>query len=124
MLNHVSVGTSDLQSAMRFYDAVMETLSVSRTHTIEGVAAAYGAQFEFWVGLPYAGKASAGNGVHIALTAPSKEAVNAFHQAAIEQGGKCDGAPGYRAEYGDGYYAAYIKDLDGNKIEAVCLVIG
>ncbi|MDD1783611.1 VOC family protein [Enterovibrio sp. ZSDZ35] len=121
MLNHVSVGTNQFQPAVKFYDAVMGALSIERSYLIENTAAAYGVNFEFWVTLPCNNKASAGNGVHVAFTAPSNDAVDAFYLAAMELGGSCEGKPGFRPEYGPTYYAAYVKDLDGNKIEAVSM---
>lgn len=121
ILNHVSVGTQNVISAVEFYDAVLATLSIQRAHYIDGVAAAYGETFEFWVGCPCEEKASIGNGSHIAFNAPSKEAVDQFYLVALEQGGTCEGKPGTRPEYGDTYYAAFVRDLDGNKIEAVSM---
>jgi catechol 2,3-dioxygenase-like lactoylglutathione lyase family enzyme len=61
----------------------------------------------------------ADNGVHICLRAPNGEAVDAFHAAALSAGGTSDGAPGVRPEYSSGYYAAFIRDPDGNRVEAV-----
>ncbi|WP_340481346.1 VOC family protein [Vibrio anguillarum] len=119
ILNHVSVGASDVVSAMKFYDSILSALSIKRSHYIENVAAAYGEQFEFWVGCPCENKASFGNGSHIAFNAPSQESVDEFYRLAIELGGVCEGRPGLRPEYGESYYAAFIRDLDGNKIEAV-----
>ncbi|OBU28414.1 VOC family protein [Photobacterium kishitanii] len=121
ILNHVSVGTSDIVAAVKFYDSVMSTLSIKRSHYIENIAAAYGDNFEFWVSLPHKNKVMAGNGTHIAFNSPSREAVDSFYAVAIEQGGSCEGKPGLRPEYSETYYAAYIRDLDGNKIEAVSM---
>ena len=119
ILNHISIGISDLEKAVSFYDAVLETLSINRTHYIENAAAAYGERFEFWIGHPIEGRATSGNGVHVALNAPSKDAVMRFYQTALELGGQCEGQPGPRPEYGETYYAAFVRDLDGNKLEAV-----
>ncbi|MCK6264711.1 VOC family protein [Vibrio sp. ZSDE26] len=121
ILNHVSVGTSDIVLAVKFYDAVMSTLSIKRTHYIESIAAAYGENFEFWVGSPYEGKATSSNGSHVAFNALSQESVDQFYATAIELGGSCEGKPGLRPEYGATYYAAFVRDLDGNKIEAVSM---
>ncbi|HAT8530768.1 TPA: VOC family protein, partial [Vibrio vulnificus] len=85
----------------------------------ENVAAAYGENFEFWVGCPCENAASSGNGTHIAFNAPNKEAVDQFHATALELGGECAGKPGLRPEYGETYYAAFVRDVDGNKLEAV-----
>ncbi len=120
ILNHISLGTNHVERAITFYDSILKTLGVHRAHTIEGVAAAYGEHFEFWVGTPCdSQQATHGCGTHVAFNAPSREAVDTFYQSAIELGAQCDGKPGLRPEYGDTYYAAYVKDLDGNKIEAV-----
>ncbi|WP_112479067.1 VOC family protein [Vibrio variabilis] len=119
ILNHVSVGASDVIKAIEFYDSVLSTLSIKRSHYIDNIAAAYGDNLEFWVGSPYEGKATPSNGLHIAFNAPSKESVDEFYTKAIELGGTCEGKPGVRLEYGENYYAAFIRDRDGNKIEAV-----
>lgn len=119
IINHVSVGASDVALAVKFYDSVLATLSISRAHYIDNVAAAYGDNFEFWVGCPCENQPSIGNGSHVAFNAPTKAAVDAFYRTAIEQGGRCEGKPGLRPEYGESYYAAFVRDLDGNKIEAV-----
>ncbi|MGF1779778.1 VOC family protein [Vibrio nomapromontoriensis] len=121
ILNHVSVGVKNIESAVNFYDAVFETLSINRTHLIEGVAAAYGTNFEFWVGLPSEGYASNGNGTHIAFNACNQEAVDNFYAIAVKLGAICEGKPGLRPDYGESYYAAFVRDLDGNKIEAVSM---
>ena len=79
---------------------------------------------EFWVQLASdQGQASAGNGTHIAFMAPSREAVDAFHQAGLDGGGRDAGAPGER-DYTPGYYASFLHDLDGNKTEAVHMPLG
>lgn len=121
ILNHVSVGASDVAAAIKFYDSLLSTLSIKRAHCIENVAAAYGESFEFWVGCPCEGEATPSNGSHIAFNAPSKEAVDQFYATAIELGGSSEGEPGFRPEYGETYYAAFVRDLDGNKIEAVSM---
>ncbi len=119
IINHVSVGTSNIAAAIHFYDSVLSTLSIKRSHYIENIAAAYGDQFEFWVSYPLEGKANPSNGSHIAFNAASEEEVDKFYSTAIELGGCCEGKPGLRPDYGDNYYAAFVRDLDGNKIEAV-----
>ncbi|UXI04560.1 VOC family protein [Photobacterium sp. TY1-4] len=121
MIHHVSIGTADVRAAVQFYDAVLGALSIKRTHLIDNVAAAYGEQFEFWVGSPCEHQASAGNGAHVAFQAPDQVAVDAFYRVALAQGAQCEGEPGLRPAYGSTYYAAYVRDLDGNKIEAVVM---
>ncbi|MGY3687397.1 VOC family protein [Vibrio coralliilyticus] len=119
IFNQISLGTNDVENASVFYDAVLSTLGISRSHTIDQVAVSYGEQFEFWVGLPLEGNGSSGNGTHVAFNAPSQGAVDTFYQVALQQGASCEGKPALRPEYGASYYAAYVRDLDGNKIEAV-----
>ena len=120
IVSHVSIGSNDLDRALAFYDTVLATVGASRQLDIPGVAVAYGKAFpEFWVQKPLAGGiANPGNGTHFSFIAPSKEAVHAFHAAALEAGGKDDGAPGPRPMYGPGYYGCFVYDLDGHKIEA------
>lgn len=119
-INHASVGVTDFPKALTFYDAILAPLGGKQIFLVEGFGVGYGTQApEFWVQLPFnQQKATVGNGVHVALTALTKEAVDAFHKIALEHGGTCDGPPGYR-DYAPGYYAAFVLDPDGNKIEAV-----
>lgn len=124
-LDHISIGVTNMDRAKRFYDAALAPLAmkpvmpVSINGTLVGVG--YGADHPaFWVQLPINMQAaSSGNGTHIAFRAPSREAVDAFYLAALEQGGIEDGAPGLRTEYHPNYYAAFVRDPDGHKIEAV-----
>lgn len=123
VLSHVSLGTNDYPKAKAFYDAVLATLQVRCVMDFDG-GAGYGRKFpEFWIQAPHdGGKASVGNGVHVSFLANSIEEVKAFHATALKLGGQDDGAPGYRREYSDDYYAAFVRDPDGNKIEAMLLV--
>ena len=125
MLDHISLGVTDMARARTFYDAVLEPLGYRRLYDHEALASAYGPEaprFEFWIGLPLdpGRPAASGNGTHIALRAPSRAAVEAFHAAALAHGGADAGAPGLRPEYMETYYAAFVHDPDGHKIEAVC----
>lgn len=119
ILSHVSVGVADLDRAAAFYDAVLGALGIGRVVDLP-VAIAYGRAFpEFWIGLPFdGGAASAGNGAHVGFLARSRAEVDAFWEAALASGGTGDGAPGPRADYGPGYWGAYARDPDGNKVEA------
>jgi catechol 2,3-dioxygenase-like lactoylglutathione lyase family enzyme len=119
IISHISVGTNNFESAIVFYDKVLTTLGCKRIMEHPG-AVAYGKLYpEFWVQTPIDGKpASVGNGSHVGFVAPSKNAVHEFHEAALAVGGLDDGAPGPRPHYGDAYYGCFIRDLDGNKIEA------
>ncbi|MDX2101086.1 MAG: VOC family protein [Alphaproteobacteria bacterium] len=125
-LDHVSVGVSDVAAARTFYDAALAPLGLVRAMG-EGMGDdswgwGYGkpnAFAQFWVQLPYdGGRPQPGNGCHVALRATNRAAVDAFHAAALAAGATCDGPPGLRS-YHPTYYAAFIRDPDGNKIEAV-----
>jgi catechol 2,3-dioxygenase-like lactoylglutathione lyase family enzyme len=124
MLHHVSVGSRDVAKAVAFYDKVLKPLGFKRVMEFMPYAVGYGDKHpEFWVQVPHDQKpASVGNGVHISFVGKTKAAVNAFHAAALAGGGKDEGAPGPRPDYGPTYYGAFCRDLDGNKIEAVLLV--
>lgn len=120
MFNHVSIGVRDLEAAARFYDAALGALGYRRTMT-EDFGLAWGVEWpEFWATLPGEGEATAGNGTHVAFIAPSRAAVEAFHAAALAHGGSDAGAPGLR-DYTEDYYAAFARDPEGNKVEAVHL---
>jgi catechol 2,3-dioxygenase-like lactoylglutathione lyase family enzyme len=124
-LSHVSLGTNGYPRAKRFYDAVLATLDIRCLMEFE-LGAGYGRRFpEFWIQRPHDGQpASVGNGVHVCFSAAGIEAVLAFHRKALELGGQDDGAPGFRLEYAQNYYAAFVRDLDGHKIEAMAWVQG
>jgi catechol 2,3-dioxygenase-like lactoylglutathione lyase family enzyme len=122
MLHHVSVGVADVARATGFYDSVLAALGYKRVMEVLPYGVGYGTDKpEFWVGLPEnRAPAAVGNGVHIGFTARSKAAVQAFHRAALAAGGSDEGAAGPRPIYGPDYYGAFVRDLDGNKLEA-CL---
>lgn len=126
LLHHVSVGVADVGRAAQFYDAALGALGYKRVMEFLPYAIGYGTRApELWVQIPNdRNAASVGNGVHIALNAPSKNAIQAFYRAAIEAGGTDDGAPGPREDYSPDYYGAFVRDLDGNKIEAVLIANG
>lgn len=120
MLHHISIGVADLRRSATFYDAALAALGYVRVWA-DDVAIGYG--------LPNGGDKLAiklrdlahppGLGFHLAFAAPSREAVAAFHAAAIEHGGQDNGVPGVRAHYGPNYYAAFAVDPDGHHVEAV-----
>ena len=120
IVNHISIGTNRFDEAVVFYDAVLATIGATRQHEIPGVAVAYGKLFpEFWVQKPLNGEpATVANGTHFAFLAPNRAAVQEFYDVADRNGGSSDGEPGLRPEYGEGYYGAFVFDLDGHKIEA------
>jgi len=124
MISHVTVGSNDIARAKAFYQRVMAPLGYVRV--VEGdnhfaYGEAEGAPAGFWVLTPFDGRpAERGNGWHCAFLAPSRAAVDAFHAAALAAGGRDEGAPGPRPHYSENYYGAYVRDPDGNKLQAVC----
>ena len=121
MLHHVSIGVADVTRAAQFYDRVLQELGFKRVFEVLPYGIGYGdKQPSFWVQLPHDQRAaSTGNGVHVAFNATSEEMIRAFHRAALEAGGADEGSPGPRPDYGPDYFGAFVRDLDGNKIEAV-----
>ncbi len=120
MIDHVSFGVSDLERATRFYEPTLATLGLTKLVT-RPATIGFGKSFpEFWINLR-AGMAevAADSGVHICLRAKSTADVDAFHAAALGAGGRSDGAPGLRPHDRVRYYAAFVRDPDGNRIEAV-----
>ncbi len=125
MIDHVSVGVRDLAAAARFYDAVLSVIGYVKLDDREKTKGwgKPGKHSEFWINArPEMTKVSADSGTHICLRAKNSELVDAFFVAAMKAGGVSDGDPGLRPEFGDGYYAAFVRDLDGNRIEAVTFV--
>jgi len=120
MIDHVSVGVSDLDRAARFYEAVLAPLGLTRLVTRAATIGLGKAYPEFWINLrPGMARVVPESGVHICLRAKSSADVDAFHTAALDAGGASDGAPGLRPHDRVRYYAAFILDPDGNRIEAV-----
>ncbi|MEA2830968.1 MAG: hypothetical protein QOF22_1716 [Bradyrhizobium sp.] len=120
MIDHVSISVSDLERAARFYESVLAPLALSRLVT-RPAAIGFGKSYpEFWINLrPGMAQVAPGSGVHICLRAKSAGDVDAFHAAALNAGGCSDGAPGLRPHDRVRYYAAFVIDPDGNRIEAV-----
>jgi len=120
MIDHVSVAVRDLAVSARFYEAVLATLGFAKLDA-RSATIGFGKTYpEFWINLrgeltPVA----AGSGAHVCFRARTTEVVDAFHSAALAAGGADDGKPGLRPQHGDGYYAAFVRDPDGNRIEAV-----
>jgi len=119
MFDHVSIGVSDIKRAGRFYDAVLKPLDITRLSDGE-TSLGYGAKSPaLWVqtaNKPV--KPDMESGLHFCFTAKSRAAVDAFHVAALKNGGKDNGKPGVRADYGPKYYAAFVIGPDGYRIEA------
>jgi catechol 2,3-dioxygenase-like lactoylglutathione lyase family enzyme len=120
MLHHISFGVRDLQRAGLFYDAVLGALGFRRVFE-DDTAIGYGVEDDqdlLCLKLrPNA--APPGDGSHLAFSAASRAAVDAFHAAGVRTGGADNGPAGLREDYGDHYYAAFLIDPDGHRIEAV-----
>ena len=121
MLDHISIGVRDLARARRFYDAALQPLGYTCLSDGDG-ALGYGReQIALWllmVERPVA--PDDGSGLHFCFAAPNRASVDAFHAAALANGGSNNGDPGPRADYGDNYYAGFVVDPDGYRIEAYC----
>lgn len=121
MLDHISIGVADIARARRFYDAVLAPLGYKRLSNSDD-SLGYGTDsVVLWINkaarpVP----ADLESGLHFCFASPSREAVDRFHAAALGKGGSDNGAPGLRADYGDNYYAAFVIDPEGYRIEAYC----
>ncbi len=120
MIDHISIGVSDLERSARFYELTLAPLGLAKLVT-RPATVGFGKRYpEFWINLRSSMTAVAlESGCHICLRAKSESEVDAFHQAALGAGGSSDGAPGPRPHDRVRYYAAFIRDPDGNRIEAV-----
>ena len=121
MINHVSIGVSDLARTKRFYDAAFGPLGYKCLS--EGASGlGYGRDaVAFWISPSDKPVAADGrSGLHFCFDAPTKQAVDAFHAAAVTAGGRDNGKPGVRADYSSDYYAGFAIDPDGYRIEAYC----
>ncbi len=126
MIDHVSIGVSDLKASTAFYKEVLATLDYElredRPATV-GFGRRGKPHSEFWLNArPGMAKVPAESGTHICLRTKSAQAVKAFYETAVKLGASDDGAPGLRAHYSENYYAAFIRDPDGNRIEVVTFV--
>jgi catechol 2,3-dioxygenase-like lactoylglutathione lyase family enzyme len=123
MIDHVSIAVRDLKAATRFYEAVLATLGFAKLE-VRPATFGFGKKYpEFWINLRAdLTPLPENSGAHVCFRARSTDLVDAFHAAALAAGGKSDGAPGLRPQHGEGYYAAFIRDPDGNRIEAVTFV--
>lgn len=131
VFTYVCLGTRDVRRAAAFYDAVLAPLGLTRCATpgeeVDGWVGwgtyrdGGAVEVALWLCTPYDGRpATPGNGTMVALRAPSWRAVRAFHAAALASGGTSEGEPGLRPQYNPDFYAAYVRDPDGNKLAAVC----
>lgn len=122
MIDHLSIGVADLSRSSKFYDAALAPLGYSRVSASD-TSIGYGKDgaASLWV-LPSRSpvRADPDSGLHICLVAPTRRSVQGFHRAALAAGGSDNGKAGLRADYGPGYYAAFVIDPDGYRIEAYC----
>ena len=121
MIGYVVLGANDLDRAASFYDALLAEMGVTRMMEFGERGYAWAAAMDkpmLCIMEPYDGQpATVGNGVMAGIAAESRDQVDRIHQKAMELGGTNEGPPGLRAEGGDGFYAAYFRDLDGNKLD-------
>ena len=127
MIGYVTLGTNDLPRAVAYYDALFGSIGISRFMEQEDYFVAWAPAPDapsVAVTIPFNKEpATVGNGVMVALFMETPEKVDAFYKKALELGGTDEGAPGFRpAENNSGYYSSYFRDLDGNKLNAFCIV--
>ena len=121
MLHHLSLPVADIDRARRIYDPALAALGYQLAFLTDD-AVGYGLEAgKDKLCLKRVPRPSAmARGFHVAFTAPSRSAVDAFHRAALAGGARDNGAPGLRPHYGEDYYAAFVIDADGHPLEAVC----
>jgi len=121
MIDHVSIGVRDLATTKAFYDAALKPLGYSCLSPSEGCLGYGKEQVAFWVSASASPvPADPHSGLHFCFAAPTRRSVDAFHQAAIRHGGSDNGKPGLRTDYSANYYAAFVGDPDGYRLEAYC----
>jgi catechol 2,3-dioxygenase-like lactoylglutathione lyase family enzyme len=119
VIDHLTVGVSDLETSRRFYARALEPLGfrqIGPSSAELGIAFGLERADDFIISERY----EPGGQLHIAFAAETGEQVDAFHEAALAAGGRDNGAPGPRPEYSGGYYGAFVLDPDGHNVEAVC----
>ncbi|MBB5686764.1 VOC family protein [Sphingobium boeckii] len=117
MISTARFGTRDIERAKIFYDGIAHLLGAVRAFDRPDlVAYKAGDGGMLLIGTPFAGEASAGNGNQVGMIAPSRDVVDAVHAKALELGGADEGAPGIRGDDANGFYGAYFRDPDGNKL--------
>jgi catechol 2,3-dioxygenase-like lactoylglutathione lyase family enzyme len=124
MIDHVSVSVRDLAASARFYAAALAALGFTQLET-RPATVGFGKRYsEFWINLREGLVPVPSNGgAHVCFRARTTDMIDAFYAAALKAGGRDDGAPGLRPRHGEGYYAAFIRDPDGNRIEAVTFIV-
>ena len=119
MINHISIGVRDINAARRFYDAALAPLGYQCLSESAGALGYGDKSAQFWIYAAHSPvPANDQSGLHFCFDASSRKSVDAFHAAAVSTGGRDNGAPGLRADYAEGYYAAFVVDPDGYRIEA------
>ncbi|HVH81398.1 MAG TPA: VOC family protein [Stellaceae bacterium] len=118
MIDHITLGVTDLDRSRDFYDRALAPLGIERLYADGENYSGYGIPPKafFWIGR----RAEVLTGAHVAFAAPDRATVHAFYEAAIAAGGRDNGAPGLRPQYRADYYGAFVLDPDGYNIEAVC----
>lgn len=122
MIDHIGFSVSDYASAKAFYEKALAPLGYKLLMEVQqnendSLACGFGIeQPDFWIG----GEGGLKHSIHVAIVADNRAAVDAFHKAALAAGARDNGAPGIRPHYHPNYYAAFVFDLDGHNIEAVC----
>ena len=121
MFDHVSIGVKDIEASKRFYDATLKPLGYVSKYA-KGTDAGYGKEaIQLWLGQTDSPvKEDMASGLHFCFVAPTRKAVDQFHAAGLKAGGRDNGKPGLRPNYGPTYYAAFVIDPDGYRIEAHC----
>lgn len=124
IISHITLGTNDKARSAAFYDVVLGAIGFARLPKPADKPLAYDKDGEMptiYIYTPEDGRpATWGNGTHVAFIAETRPQVHAFHELALTHGGMNEGAPGPRPHFGETYYAAYVRDPDGNKLQAVC----
>ncbi|MCU0990642.1 MAG: VOC family protein [Xanthomonadales bacterium] len=124
MIGYVVLGTNDLPRATAFYDTLLAEMGTRRLMEFGDRGYGWAASMDqpmLCIMKPYDGRpATVGNGVMVGIAVDSRARVDRMHAKALELGGTDEGAPGERAIGGDGFYAAYFRDLDGNKLDVFC----
>jgi predicted lactoylglutathione lyase len=120
IFNHVQIKVKDLKTSRKFYDAIMSVLEYPIVLDIKDVVVGYGTSvYDMFEIRQFDAKSLLSKSVHLAFNASSRKNVDVFYRVALENGANCNGKPGFRPEYEEGYYAAFIIDPDGHNIEAV-----
>lgn len=121
MINHVSIGVRDIARTKRFYDAALKPLGYGCLSEGDG-SLGYGRDaVAFWISVSEQPvPADAKSGLHFCFDAPNRKSVDAFHAAALKAGGRDNGKPGLRIDYGPDYYAGFVVDPDGYRLEGYC----